>query len=408
MTYFFKKPFGENGDITQIPVNDQGDGNVSYEKGWPEGYELDPNIDPEEARNLSRTNFNGLFFNITNALKELQEMGVKEYITSAENGGTNFPYPEGGMCYYRDPVTNKFGVYLSIRGNNTQVPSLNGITSKDWQLVMSPDWDTLKSNRVSNVPLYYEQQPTVDIDTESNTVTVTFYTGTKILLPRGIAEDGSYNNEIYQIDNDLSYTHYFNLGGINTHMLITSDGQLQLIPNKNFITSDDLLNQTNYDESEDYYYFDKNANLWKILLAGSEEWTDLDYSLVEVGTLNANDVNSVSVMIENVLQLIDQITFNEELGKKQESLNPSKYITISHVKDGESLIDINLPSTATSFCANNGNVNGSLEADLFSTDSILLPNTTENMLTYGMTNCKIATYVSGNNYTVPLTKRRIL
>ena len=85
MSYFFKKPFSENGDITQIPTNDQGDGKVSYEKGWGEGYEIDPNVDPDEARNLSRTNFNGLFFNITEAIKQLQIYGVNPFITSSDN-----------------------------------------------------------------------------------------------------------------------------------------------------------------------------------------------------------------------------------------------------------------------------------------------------------------------------------
>ena len=98
MTYFFKKPFGENGDISQIPTNDQGDGNVSYEKGWTEGYELDPNVDPDEARNLSRTNFNGLFFNITSALQTLQIYGCNQYISASDNDGTPYPYPEGGLC----------------------------------------------------------------------------------------------------------------------------------------------------------------------------------------------------------------------------------------------------------------------------------------------------------------------
>ena len=133
MTYFFKKPFGENGDITQIPTNDQGDGNVSYEKGWGEGYEIDPNVDPDEARNLSRTNFNGLFFNITSAIKQFQEYGVNPYITATDNDGEPYAYPEGGMCSYIDPNTGEFGVYRSLQSNNTTVPSINGVTQNLWQ-----------------------------------------------------------------------------------------------------------------------------------------------------------------------------------------------------------------------------------------------------------------------------------
>ena len=110
MAYFFKKPFAENGDITEIPVNDQGEGYVSYEKGWEEGYELDPTQDPEDARNLSRTNFNGLFFNITSVLQEFQRMGANPYITASDNDGEPFPYPEGGLCYYTDPATNQTGI----------------------------------------------------------------------------------------------------------------------------------------------------------------------------------------------------------------------------------------------------------------------------------------------------------
>lgn len=129
--YYFKQKWAENGDVTQIPLEAQTDNTVSYEEGWTEEYELNPEEDVN-AQILSRTNFNGLFSNITTVLQQFQQYGINPFITSSDNGGTAFPYPLGGMCSYTDTTTNEYGIYYSLSANNTDAPSTGGVVSANW------------------------------------------------------------------------------------------------------------------------------------------------------------------------------------------------------------------------------------------------------------------------------------
>lgn len=131
MVYFMKQAWAENGDTTQIPTEAQEDNTVSYESGWTEDYELSPEIDIN-AKVLSRSNFNGLFSNITTILQQFQIYGVNPFITSEDNGGTAFSYPLGGVCSFVDETTNEYGIYYSLAANNTDVPSTGGAVSANW------------------------------------------------------------------------------------------------------------------------------------------------------------------------------------------------------------------------------------------------------------------------------------
>ena len=59
-------------------------------------------------------------------------------------------------------------------------------------------------------------------------------------------------------------------------------------------------------------------------------------------------------------------------------------------------MNINLPSTATPFCVNYGNIDANGDADLLSTQSVVFPNQKEDKIT--LTSGTIKSAVSGNNY----------
>ena len=375
MTYFFKKPFGENGDITQIPTNDQGDGNVSYEKGWGEGYEIDPNVDPDEARNLSRTNFNGLFFNITSAIQQLQMYGVNPYITASDNDGEPYAYPLGGTCYYVDPATGEFGVYKSLQSNNTETPMTNGIISSLWQREFDPLLDTLKSNRIYNVPLRYSQVPSITID--ENGLTLTIYAYSKFLFANGVYEDNSLNNNIIIFNNDrvLNYP----VGDYQTN------GQFFLFATSNegaiFLDVTQYSRETNEStviqsmgktSTSDVYYFDRTSNKWKVRRANQETFDSLGYSLCLVSQMFIEN-NSISELTEvPPLRILNEQEIHQELEKKQNRLITGTHISIQSMNDSQDFIKAELPTKTTPFCVNSCNINQSTGAiDLLYSDTAI-------------------------------------
>lgn len=117
MLKFFKFPFATAGDKTAIPDASQPSGSVSYTDGFTVDYELDPGVDPA-AKDVPRDETNQLYFDITNAIKEYQEFGVPDYITSALNGGSAFSYSKYARVKWTDGA-----IYESRINANTTDPS---------------------------------------------------------------------------------------------------------------------------------------------------------------------------------------------------------------------------------------------------------------------------------------------
>ena len=370
MTYFFKKPFGENGDITQIPTNDQGDGNVSYEKGWGEGYELDPNVDPDEARNLSRTNFNGLFFNITSALQQFQKYGVNPYITSQDNEGEVYAYDLGGMCSYVDPVTDEYGVYYSLRSNNTTVPSVNGVTTKFWQRIFQANLDTIKSNRIYNAMLYYSTIPSITMN--NGITTFTIYEDTKFLFSNGINSDNSLNNNIVHFSNTISKTiekqgKFFFFGTSNEDILILSMYQY----NEDAITEDIAIEYFGPISNIDCYYFNYKENKWKVRKSETQNFINADYSLCLVGIVNILDEELTDKNIEIIppFRILSEKEIDKKISKKQNLLVPGRHLEIEHTSSDTDFIKLNLISDTTHFCVNSCNLDSDGDIDLLYIDT---------------------------------------
>ena len=370
MTYFFNKIFAQNGEITEIPKEDQGDGYVSYEKGWEEGYSLDQKDYPDDSRNLSRTNFNGLFFNITQVIQQLQKYGVNPYITSTENGGEPFAYDLGGMCSYIDPETDDYGVYYSIRDNNTTVPSENGVTTKFWRRVFQADLDSIKSNRIYSSILYFNTAPSVTETVDGYTFTV--YEDTKFLFSNKLKEDNSLKTSIVHFVNSVSKTvdeegRYTFFATSNEDILVLHSGQISF-----WYTQKEAVEELGDISTEDCYYFNALENTWKIRRAETTEFEDLDYSLCLIGTVditNGEIKDGEFTKSLPSLRILSEFEIDKKLNHKQNSILPGRHLDLTKISEHQELLKVKLPIDAMRFCVNSCNLDSNGDIDLLDIDA---------------------------------------
>lgn len=119
---YFDVPFGTLGDKVIPPTAVDPSGAVSMSQGFGPDYERDLDSDPL-AKPVPRDVTNGLFFALTQAMGALQEVGTPEWITTADNGGSPFPYEAGAEVRWRATEAVPFQTYRSLVGNNTTSPS---------------------------------------------------------------------------------------------------------------------------------------------------------------------------------------------------------------------------------------------------------------------------------------------
>lgn len=110
----FNTPFALLGDKVEIPTTAQVDGSVSFQQGYPFGYEADY-TDPN-TKDISRSKTNQLLFDITNAIREIQQGGVSEW---SEEGK---PYKINSLVYAPDGTVKQ-----SLIANNN-----NDTTHSSW------------------------------------------------------------------------------------------------------------------------------------------------------------------------------------------------------------------------------------------------------------------------------------
>lgn len=113
-TYIIE-PFAAGGDVTPIPVDAQPDGSISYTQGYSANYELNPLI-YDSGLDITRRPMNYLFNIITQNLQQYQQFGTPDFITSADNGGSPFPYAKNSRVWYLG------NVYISLIDSNTDTP----------------------------------------------------------------------------------------------------------------------------------------------------------------------------------------------------------------------------------------------------------------------------------------------
>ena len=131
MAKYFRFPFAVSGNRTAVPETTQVNGNVSYQEGWPVGYQEDPQTSPT-AKLINRQQTNQTLYDITLALQQYQQFGVPDFITAADNGGTPFSYSIGARVRY-DPGSGT-RVFESLVDSNTTLPT----DANNWAEVPAP------------------------------------------------------------------------------------------------------------------------------------------------------------------------------------------------------------------------------------------------------------------------------
>ncbi|WP_323586004.1 hypothetical protein [Aliarcobacter butzleri] len=131
----FNTPFALLGDKVEIPTTAQIDGSVSFQQGYPFGYEADY-TDPN-SKDISRSKTNQLLFDITNAIREIQQCGVSEW---SEDGK---PYKINSLVYAPDGTVKQ-----SLIANNN-----NDTTHSSWSnLINASILPTILDN-ISALPI---------------------------------------------------------------------------------------------------------------------------------------------------------------------------------------------------------------------------------------------------------------
>lgn len=136
MSKYFIEPFAQNGNKLVIPDDLQTNGSVSYTEGFGFDYQRNLTNDPL-AKPFPRQGFNGLIYDITDAIKQYQEQGFYDFITTEMNGGTAFPYSMGAVVRY-DMSDDGSDVrnFSSKINNNTGNPKDN---PDDWSDISDND-----------------------------------------------------------------------------------------------------------------------------------------------------------------------------------------------------------------------------------------------------------------------------
>lgn len=130
---FIRFPFAIDSDaLTPFPMSADPDGAVSFEDGYTPPYQQNLNTTPG-ALAINRGQMNYLFYVLSLASKQYQEVGTPNWIDSTANGGTPFPYQIYARVIYGNVIyesrenanTSTPGAdakWVIISGNNAGVP----------------------------------------------------------------------------------------------------------------------------------------------------------------------------------------------------------------------------------------------------------------------------------------------
>lgn len=119
MVDYIRFPFAEAGDRDAVPAETQLDDAVSLQEGYPVQYQQEPGV-VVGARRIERRTFNGLMHLISAAVRQYQQFGAPEFITSAQNGGVAYPYAANALVRYDAGAGER--VWRSLIDNNTTTP----------------------------------------------------------------------------------------------------------------------------------------------------------------------------------------------------------------------------------------------------------------------------------------------
>lgn len=124
-TKYFRFLFGQAGTRLSVPDVAPVDGTVSYENGWGPDYAEDLNTEPT-ALPIPRPQSNQLLYDLTQGLQQYQQIGIPNFISSSDNGGTPYSYAKYSLCLY--DVGGGLGpqIWRSTDNSNTTTPGAVG------------------------------------------------------------------------------------------------------------------------------------------------------------------------------------------------------------------------------------------------------------------------------------------
>lgn len=114
MARFIRFPWATTGDKVEPPFPTDPGGAASYSQGFGPNYEL-PNTNPNYEP-VPRDLTNGLYFDITDNIRQYQLNGAPEWHPATDNGGVAISYPINAIVRWNDLV------YRSLIANNTVEP----------------------------------------------------------------------------------------------------------------------------------------------------------------------------------------------------------------------------------------------------------------------------------------------
>ena len=127
MLKFFRVPFALSGTRTTVPDAADASGYVSYIEGYGADYQRAKS--DALSKNIERDKMNQVFFDVTNAIGEIQAQGVPDFITSTLNGGTPYSYSIYSVVRYSGHT------YISLVAANTATP---GTDATKWAIFDTP------------------------------------------------------------------------------------------------------------------------------------------------------------------------------------------------------------------------------------------------------------------------------
>lgn len=96
----FVIPFASAGDKAPVPNTLQPDGTVSYAQGFGPDYELDKMVDPVNAKDVPRDQSNQIYYDITDAVGEIQAKGFAPWSSDLDYAAKAFVVgPSNGLLY---------------------------------------------------------------------------------------------------------------------------------------------------------------------------------------------------------------------------------------------------------------------------------------------------------------------
>lgn len=121
----FVVPFASTGDKSVTPDATDPAGAISYSQGWPSAYQL-ANTDPA-YRPVGRQEMNGVLFDVTGAIAEIQTLGFPEWVAVT---GLVTPYAINAYVRHNNIV------WRNTITNNSAEPGAVGVTT--WADVSTP------------------------------------------------------------------------------------------------------------------------------------------------------------------------------------------------------------------------------------------------------------------------------